>query len=278
MHSTVVQERKNLFGPHCPYCHEPIMANHLYCRSCGASQIVPEFDRSFCPFCGLRVSKRQEFCHECCGHLMLEETPDQELKRPSFLQRFSVDFVGWATRSRKAFLVMGGVLFAVVIYLALSKAAIIPFGSGPSPEKSPRQGIVVAKETGPSQSVTKKSPAASQLPAAEPPAAQVTAMLSRIRQAQLNKDINLFLSSFSPSFLQLEEKRQQVLKTWQVYDFVDLNYKIQDIQQQDNNTVAVKVYWQGEFKNQNTEEIKQLDKYYSVSFSKEGGQWLIKDM
>jgi len=278
MHSNVAQERKNLFGPHCPYCHEPIMANHLYCRSCGASQIVPEFDRSFCPFCGLRVSKRQEFCHECCGHLMPEETPDQELRRPSFLQRFSFDFVGWATRSGKAFLVVGGLLFALITYLALTKAAILPFGFGPSQEKSLRQGIVVAKETGQSQPVTKKSPASLPSPVVEPPQVQVTERLNRIRQAQLNKDINLFLSSFSPDFPQLEEKRQKVLKTWQLYDFVNMNFEIQDMQKQDDNTMAVKVYWQVEYKNQHAEEIKQIDKYYSVSFSKEGDQWLIKGM
>jgi hypothetical protein len=75
-----VQPRASLFGDQCPYCHEPIMANHLYCRACGASQIVPEVDRAFCPFCGLRVSQGQEFCHECCGYLMPEAL---SMKKPS---------------------------------------------------------------------------------------------------------------------------------------------------------------------------------------------------
>lgn len=278
MHSTGVQQRKNLFGPQCPYCHEPIMANHLYCRSCGASQIVPEFDRAFCPFCGLRVSKRQEFCHECCGHLMPEETTDQEAKRPPFLQRYSFKFAGSVNRYIQASLIVGGLIFFLITYLAFTKTAMFAFSSGQNKEPPPIQGLLVAEESGPDQSLFQNSPASLPSLGVDLPQDQLTQMLNRIREAQLNKDINLFLSSFSPNFPELEEKRQKVLKTWQLYDFIDMNYEIQDIQKHDNNTVSVRVYWRVEFKNQNTNEIKQIDKYYSISFSKEGDKWLIKDM
>jgi len=191
------------------------MANHLYCRSCGASQIVPEFDRAFCPFCGLRVNKQQEFCHECCGHLVPEETKDLETKRPPFLQRYSYNFGGRVNRYIQACLLVGGLIFASITYFALTKTAIFAISFGQNEGKPPSQGVLVAKETGISQSFFQESASTPSL-SAGPPQAQLIKMLNRIRKAQLNKDIDLFLSSFSPNFPELEEKRQKVLRTWQL--------------------------------------------------------------
>lgn len=278
MHSPVVQARQNLFGPQCPYCQEPVLANHLYCRSCGASQIVPEFDRAFCPFCGHRVSKRQEFCHECYGHLLPEETTEQEIESSPCGHCYTSRIVGWVNRYKQTFLLVGGLILASLICLVFTKTTTVGTGFNQNQAEPPSPNVIVAKKTGARQSYFKKSPPSLPSPGTEPPQAQLTQMLNRIRKAQLNKDINLFLSSFSPNFPELEEKRQKVLRTWKLYDFITMNFEIQDIHKQDNKTVSAKIYWQIEFKKQNTTEIKQLDKYYCVSFAKEGDQWLIRDM
>ncbi len=275
---TLVQQRHNLLGAQCPYCHEPTMANHLFCRACGASQIIPEVDRAFCPFCGLRVSQGQEFCHECCGYLLPEKTTGQEPPAPPFLERCFSQVRGLVNRYLRVALMVGGLVMVFIVFLSLSKTAIFPPAFEQSEKQPAGQGTPVAKETEPSQVFFQSPPVQSPVPNVELSVrSQLSQVLSQIRKAQMDKDIDLFMSAFSPYFQGLEEKRQKILRIWQLYDFVDMNFEIKDIQELDNNTASVNVYWQIEAKNKNTQEIRQSIKSYSVTFSKEGDKWLIKD-
>src|SRR5574340_935313 len=49
----------------CPHCHAPYDQGQRYCSVCGSFLLHPEEGDTFCPQCGVRVSPRQEFCHEC---------------------------------------------------------------------------------------------------------------------------------------------------------------------------------------------------------------------
>ena len=51
--------------PQCPHCQAPYEAGQRYCSTCGSFLLHPEQGDTFCPQCGVRVSPRQEFCHEC---------------------------------------------------------------------------------------------------------------------------------------------------------------------------------------------------------------------
>ena len=51
--------------PQCPHCQVPYEAGQRYCSTCGSFLLHPEQGDTFCPQCGVRVSPRQEFCHEC---------------------------------------------------------------------------------------------------------------------------------------------------------------------------------------------------------------------
>ncbi len=210
---TVVQQPPKLFGAQCPHCHEPTMANHLFCRACGASQIVPEFDRTFCPFCGIRVNQRQEFCHDCCAYLLGEETTEQGPERPAVLHRFSSKVRGWASKHIQASLVAGGLVFLVIACMVMTKSPILTVNFGLNEEKPAEPGILVAKENEPGQACYQKNLASSlSIDAKEPLQTRLAQRLNQIREAQLKKDINLFMSSFSPNFHELGEKRQKILK------------------------------------------------------------------
>jgi hypothetical protein len=270
------QPRTSLFGGQCPYCHEPTMANHLYCRVCGASQIVPDVDRGFCPFCGLRVGQGQEFCHECCGYLLPEETPNLEQEPPSILQRCSSMIPALVNRYHRASLIVGGLIIILIAYLAFTKATISSPNFAPNEPEPISQSVIVAKEAGPGLSLP-RIPVPSPSPVvAQPTQPQLMQILNQIRAAQLNKDINLFMSSFSPNFPDIDDKRQKVLKIWQVYDYLDMKYEIKDMQKLDNNTTSANISWQFEVRDKNS-GIKQIIKTYKVSFSKEGGRWLIRN-
>ncbi len=272
-----VQPRASLFGGQCPYCHEPTMVNHLYCRACGANQFVPDVDRAFCPFCGLRVGQGQEFCHECCGYLLPEETTNQEPKSPSILQRCASMIPGLVNRYHRVALMVGGLLIILIAYLAFAKATISPPTLASNEKEPTNQSIIVAKEAGPSHVSLPKLPVPSPSPGVgQPIQTQLIQILDQIRQAQLNKDINLFMSSFSPDFPDIPEKRQKVLKIWQAYDYVDMKFEITDLQKLDNNTASANICWQFEVKDKNN-EIKQINKTYNISFSQEGGKWLVRN-
>jgi hypothetical protein len=277
MESTIVQP--HVLGDQCPYCHEPIMGNYLFCRSCGASQIVPEFDRAFCPFCGLRVSKRQEFCHECCGYLRSEEQVNQEPVPLPILQRCVKKVSEWVNRNIHAAFLVGGLICAMIIYLALTKTAIVDINLALNDKKLTGQETLTVKQVEQDQAAYLQPP----LPLAsdilgQSSRTQVTQMLNQIRKAQLNKDIDLFMSSFSPNYHELAAKRKEMLRIWQRYNFVSMSFNIEDVQEGDKNIASVKVNWQIEAKNQFTNEIKQFTKSYLIYLSKEGDKWLIKDM
>ncbi len=56
--------------------------------------------------------------------------------------------------------------------------------------------------------------------------------LFNMRKGQEEKDINLFMSCFSPSFPDLDKKRQETLKRWVVFDFSQLVFNIDDVQEE----------------------------------------------
>ncbi|MFI5354898.1 MAG: zinc ribbon domain-containing protein, partial [Desulfobaccales bacterium] len=51
--------------PQCPHCQTEYDKGQRYCSVCGSFLLHPEEGDTFCPQCGVRVSPRQEFCHEC---------------------------------------------------------------------------------------------------------------------------------------------------------------------------------------------------------------------
>jgi hypothetical protein len=277
MESTIIQP--HVLGDQCPYCHEPIMGNYLFCRSCGASQIVPEFDRAFCPFCGLRVSKRQEFCHECCGYLRSDEQLTQKPAPLPTLQRCVKKVSGWVNRNIHAAFWVGGLICVMIIYLALTKTALFDINFTSKDKNLTGQETLTVKQAEQEQAAYQQPllPLASDI-VRQSSIIRVTQMLNQIRKAQLNKDIDLFMSSFSPNYHELAAKRKEMLRIWQTYNFVNMSFNIEDVQEGDKNIASVKVNWQIEAKNQFTNKIKQFTKSYLIYLSKEGDKWLIKDM
>jgi len=115
-------------------------------------------------------------------------------------------------------------------------------------------------------------------PSPPPPSEYFPQLLNRIRAAQLEKDIDLFLSVYSPSFPEIGKKREQTLKIWKKYDFLEIKFLIDDIQQKDAHTFQAKVTWNIKTQHLDSKEIKRSLKSYQVSFSDKSGKWLIQDL
>src|SRR4030042_1657162 len=55
--------------PQCPHCQTEYEEGQRYCKICGSYLLHRENGDTLCPQCGIRVSQRQEFCHECAAPL-----------------------------------------------------------------------------------------------------------------------------------------------------------------------------------------------------------------
>jgi hypothetical protein len=106
---------------------------------------------------------------------------------------------------------------------------------------------------------------------------KVREILEQIRKAQLNKDINLFMNAYAPSFPNLSQKKGSVLKTWQQYDYLDLRFHIKDIQQKDAQTIIARVSWDITLQDVQSRKKRNLVKNFTVHFSNCSGKWLLQE-
>lgn len=104
-------------------------------------------------------------------------------------------------------------------------------------------------------------------------------LLNQIREAQLKKDIRLFLNSYSPNFTDLKQKKELTLNIWRRYDYIDLRFHLSNVKQEDPATIIAQVDWNIKALDHKTDDVKTLTKNYQVHFSKESsGKWLIKKL
>ncbi len=104
---------------------------------------------------------------------------------------------------------------------------------------------------------------------------KVRETLEQVRKAQLHKDLHLFLNSYSPTFPGLNQKKESILKTWRQFDYLDLQFKIENIQQKNDHTLAARVIWDITLNDLQSQTKKNTVKKYTVQFSNSSGKWLI---
>lgn len=114
--------------------------------------------------------------------------------------------------------------------------------------------------------------------ASHPEGDKVKSILRQIREAQLKKDINLWVAAYSPTFPGLAEKKERILKTWERYNYLDLRFTVAHISQKTANTMMADVVWDLAFEDVQSREKTNLVKKFTVHFSKASGQWLIQNL
>ena len=107
---------------------------------------------------------------------------------------------------------------------------------------------------------------------------KVKDVLRQVREAQLKKDINLLVAVYSPTFPGLADKKERILKTWERYNYLDLDFKLANISQKKANTMMADVVWNLTCEDLRSKEKTILVKKFTVHFSKVSGQWLIQNL
>jgi hypothetical protein len=160
--------------------------------------------------------------------------------------------------------VLGLVVGAGIIIIVL---LILLFGRGTPPAPEPKAAAPVPSAAAPA-----------------PPAApadlqgQLAGVLVILREAQLNKDIVKFMSTYSLTFPELEQKRADTLASWENFDYSNLVFTIDKVQAIDEDNAIAWVTWYIDTRNRRTQELASATQTYQVRFAKEMGQWRIRSL
>jgi hypothetical protein len=107
---------------------------------------------------------------------------------------------------------------------------------------------------------------------------EVKGVLEQVREAQLKKNIGQFLQVYSPSFHNLDKKKESILKTWQKFEYLDMTFAITNVQKPDAKTIIAKVAWDITLVDLASKKMSTMKKDYTVYFSHVAGKWLIQDL
>jgi hypothetical protein len=279
--------------PQCPHCQAPYESGQRYCTICGSFLLHPEQGDTFCPQCGVRVSPRQEFCHECDAPLKgakvamealgPEPGPKEVIPQPTPATTPSSGTPSWLT----ALLVGTGIVIIFLLILLFSRGTPPPPPPPPAPKVEAPAPAPTAPVTAPVPSLA-PAPAptapAPVTPAAPPPAPaadlkeQLQGLLATLREAQLQKDIVKFMSVYSLTYPNLDDKRANTLKSWENYDYTNLVFTIDKIQSIDPDNALAVVTWYIDTRNRRTQELSSSSQTYQVRCAKEMGQWRIRSL
>jgi hypothetical protein len=268
--------------PQCPHCQVPYEAGQRYCSTCGSFLLHPEQGDTFCPQCGVRVSPRQEFCHECDAPLKgapvaseaAAPTPEAAAPAPEAAPAKAplAGLPSWLL----GLLVGSGILILILLILLFTRGTSTP----PAPTAVPK---AEAPAPVPPEATPAPSPSTAPAPEPAPPAEanlkeQLQKELSILREAQLRKDIVLFMSVYSLTYPELDDKRTNTLTAWNRFDFTNLVFTIDKIQPIDPDNAIAWVTWYIDTKNRRTQELSSASQTYQVRFAKELGKWRIRSL
>ena len=103
-------------------------------------------------------------------------------------------------------------------------------------------------------------------------------VLAGIREANQKKDLPLLLSHYSPNFPQLQQRVQYISKTWKIYDYPKMDFKITEVKLLTKQTAQARVTWNVKAQNITTHQNKTILKTYVIRFSRESSQWRVKSL
>lgn len=128
------------------------------------------------------------------------------------------------------------------------------------------------------------TPLSTPLPPENPPPAlkdqgveKVSTLFENIKQANLQKNIDLFMSCFSSDFNGTEGKRQDTLKMWENYSYLDLSYDLKR-QTVTGDSANVRLEWLAKTSQKSSGKIQDGRTVLDVTMKREDGHWKIVEI
>jgi hypothetical protein len=161
-------------------------------------------------------------------------------------------------------LTAGGIIILIVLgaYFLLGKNAKIPHPQKPIPisqtnTSPPAQGPVNSPEVREDE--------------------KIKSLFGTIRQANIEKKIDLFMSCYAADFKDRNGKRLATLETWDHFDYLDLSYDLKRLTVTAQNA-QVRVEWRINISPKNGGPPQKTIGLLDVTLKKEGSHWKIGEI
>jgi hypothetical protein len=102
-------------------------------------------------------------------------------------------------------------------------------------------------------------------------------LFENIRQANLKKNIDLFMSCYSAGFKDQEEKKRETLKNWEHFTYINLSYNLKE-QTISGDTAGIRVEWFIRFYHQAGNQPQESRTVLDVTLNRESDGWKIKNI
>jgi len=144
------------------------------------------------------------------------------------------------------------------------------------PQQAKPTEVIVRKEivVPPLPSPPPKSPPAAPV---DQEAEKIGSLFENIRQANLQKDIDLFVSCFSRDFNDMGGKRRETLKMWENYNYLNLSYHLKK-QSVSGDTANVTLEWLVKTSQKKGGQSQEGRTVLDVTLKREEGLWKIKEI
>jgi len=107
-------------------------------------------------------------------------------------------------------------------------------------------------------------------------AVAIKTLLENIRQSNLQKNIDLFMSCYSVDFKDREGRKSSTLENWQNFDYSDLLYDLKS-QTVSGDSASIKVEWTVRYSAKGGGQTQETKSLLDVTLKMEEGIWRIKE-
>ncbi len=255
----------------CPKCNIEYEEGKKFCRKCGSFLLTEEGSTFEFPIVESTESEKTEgslFCGTCqefypkgkycrkCGSLLVQETPPQEpevhLFEKKSLRRLAKE---WLKSPHPLHLISASVVILLIMIggyflwqrsFQTSKPIQPPLQDPPS--------LIEPKE-----------------------AEKIQLLFETIKQANLKKNIDLFMSCYSIDFKDRKRKRLDTLESWKNFQYLDLTYQLKE-QTVSGDTANVRVEWLMKVTQKGSRKQEVNRTLLDVILKREEDRWKIKEI
>jgi ketosteroid isomerase-like protein len=137
---------------------------------------------------------------------------------------------------------------------------------------------LIEKQTSLPTGLISPSPKGQQSPTSdEEEIEKIRSLFENVKKANLEKNIDLFMSCYSRDFNDREGKRIDALETWGIFNYLDLSYDLKK-QTISGNTAHVRLEWLIRIAKKTGGKQEERRTLLDATLKKEDGRWKIKEI
>ena len=106
---------------------------------------------------------------------------------------------------------------------------------------------------------------------------KIKSLFETVRQANLQQDIDLFMTCFSRNFTDKEKKRLEALKTWNHFNYINLSYHLKK-QMISGETADIRLEWLIRSSEKVGGKLQENRVTLDTKLRKENGRWKIQEI